>query len=86
MIAPVLLYLASLGLRLWSAIARPDQASCPRAPGWWINGVRPSGEYECLLTRGDNDDPAVASLSGRIHCDPGTAPRVVDERHVRCRR
>ena len=64
------------------AIVYPVAATCP--PHAWVNGITPDGRYECLLTVGDNDDPPVEITTGKLHCTPGTSPRVIDAHHVRC--
>lgn len=80
--------LASACLLVWALATHPHRAQCPR--GWFVNGVRPSGSFECLRDR----DPSAGerapsgghdSISGRIMCDaPSFMPRVRDERTVSC--
>jgi hypothetical protein len=44
--APLLWWLASWLLRLYCAVARPRELTCP--PHTWLpNGIRPSGEFAC---------------------------------------
>lgn len=66
------------------AIMQPHMASCP--PRYWVNGIRPDGRYECLLTVGDNDDPAIDTIAGKLSCPPDTTPIVVSFQHVACKR
>jgi hypothetical protein len=95
MIPPVLLWLASLLLRVVCAIARPSSMRCP--PHWWPNGIRTDGTFACAqpLT-GDPDrdgtygtqDVSVEPdgvLDGRIYCDDGEQPCVTwNGSAVRC--
>ena len=72
----------------------PSRATCDR--GWYVDGIRPSGRYDCRrapigddvrLPSGLVEDRSVQSpgvLDGRIFCTTGQ-PRVVDERTVECR-
>lgn len=76
--------IAALFGPLLALLVAPREATCP--PEHWINGVRPDGRYECLLTRGDDDSPAIARTSGSIRCTPDEQPIVVDFRRARCRR
>lgn len=69
-----------------------SRGTCP--PGWSVNGVRPTGAYECLGPLhppgcGEPDEtspPCVrpAVKAGRIYCTNGTRPIVVDHRTVGC--
>ena len=69
-----------------------SRASCP--PGWSVNGIRPSGEYECLgelrppgCGEPDATSPPCmrpASSRGRLYCTGGTIPIVVDHKTVGC--
>lgn len=76
--------------------ATPLERHCPE-PGWYLNGVRPSGAYQCLPVLGDPErdlDDArerrvfadERALEGRIHCTGGARPIVVDYRTVGCQR
>jgi hypothetical protein len=90
----VVCLLATIVLLCWSLVVRPSGAQCP--PRWYVNGVRPSGEYECRPAPGgdpDSDgtfgrpditpfDPSV--IVGRVRCRHGQAPIVIDERTVAC--
>ena len=67
-----------------ASIAQPRAASCP--PHAWINGITPDGSFSCLLTKGDNDSPAVETTTGRLWCGTGERPLVVDYRRARCTR
>ncbi len=85
--SPLLLWLAGM-------LTRPTSAEC--RPGFYVNGVRPSGTTECIeAPRGNGADECVrgkpctfADDAPRypiaIVCAAGTAPRVIDARHVRC--
>ena len=77
------------------ALLAPAIARCP--PGWYVNGVRPSGIYECrpVLGRPERDiSDARARLesgdsraiTGRLRCTGGDSPVVIDSRTVGCRR
>ena len=78
---------ATLWLFVWALAAHPDHAKCP--PSWFVNGVRPSGVYECLRDR-DPEAPDRTtsdghdSIRGRIVCSPTFMPTVRDERSVAC--
>lgn len=79
--------LVTLWLFVWALAAHPDHAKCP--PHWFVNGVRPSGSYECLRDRGpelDERAPSAGhdSITGRISCSPSFMPIVRDERSVAC--
>lgn len=84
------LFIASLAARLLA----PTAATC--GPLHWLNGVRPSGEYECrhapvgddsIGPHGEYDTssqpPGV--IHGRIYCTGRTRPVVIDERRAACR-
>lgn len=87
--------LSSVALR-WSAVTRPTTAMCPA--GWYLNGVRPSGQYECRRApvgdplydgAGGYSDRTVDRpgwLVGQVWCKRGVRPIVVDERTVGCQR
>ncbi len=98
MIPPLVLLLASLLLRLWSALVRPTHAACPQ--GYWVNGIRPSGITDCIEVPGpdtaDTDcgkqgrcsgnGPALARLPLAIHCPSGRIAVVTKApREVGCR-
>lgn len=77
----------SLWLFMWAAAARPDHAQCPAR--WFVNGIRPSGVFECLRDRAPNAGERAPSgghdsISGRITCGPSFMPTVRDERSVAC--
>lgn len=67
---------------------------CPK--GWHHEGVRPSGEYECIPQPVGPDWPGYSfpdrsvvppgRLRSRIYCTGGSQPVVVDERTVGCQR
>jgi hypothetical protein len=94
-VTSVLCLIITLALLCWTIAAHPSGAQCP--PRWYVNGVRPSGAYECrpaVTADPDNDgtwghrdvtpyDPAV--IRGQIYCEAGTRSVVIDERTVACR-
>ena len=72
--------------------ALPSSASCP--PGFYLDGVHPSGEYTCR-SKPPADDPiaerrgiiaqdAATELHGRIACAAGELAYASDFRHVGC--
>lgn len=77
----------SIGLLCWSMATRPAVARCP--VGAYVNGVRPSGAYECR--RAPGGDPLYDGAAGypdravdrpgwyigRIYCTGGSHPIVV---------
>jgi hypothetical protein len=76
----------SLVILLLVAIAvSPRRAECPR--GYWLNGVRPSGAFECVRDGRpelDNEHSDLHRVSGRLDCLPSFMPIVVDDRHAAC--
>jgi hypothetical protein len=84
---------ASVILMLVCLIVQPTRASCP--PGWYVDGARPSGEYDCRRVPTGDDErlpsgivvdhttqpPGV--LDGRIFC-PNGSPRVLNASTVAC--
>lgn len=71
----------------------PTRASCPA--GWWVEGIRPSGAYDCLSPVppccGDATGPCekipcpkLDRIDGRIYCTGGSIPIVVDNATVGC--
>lgn len=88
--------LASVLLLCCAAATRPRVAWCP--PDWYVNGVRPSGLYECRRAPGgeplydgaagypDRTVDRPGWLVGRIYCTGGSRPVVVTERVVGCQR
>jgi hypothetical protein len=93
--APLLWWLASWLLRLYCAVARPRELTCP--PHTWLpNGIRPSGEFACAPaltgdvrrdgaggTRDDSVQPE-GEIGGRIWCAAGEQAVVMGERRVGC--
>jgi hypothetical protein len=68
-----------------------SRGKCP--VDWSVNGVRPTGSYECLgplKPRGCGESaispPCMrpASSLGRIYCTGGSQPIVIDHRTVGC--
>ncbi len=76
-------------------LVKPTHVICPA--GWYVNGVRPSGQTECLpvpsgfeeLTdRGivDHSIEPPGYVRVRIYCTGGMRPIVVDQRTIGCQR
>lgn len=77
----------SVALLCCSAVRRPAAARCP--VGWYVNGVRPTGVYECRRAPGGN--PLYDGAAGypdrtvdrpgwyrsRVYCTGGARPIVV---------
>lgn len=88
--------LGALGSILCLCAAMALHPTSARCPVGWVNGVRPSGRFECRVTIGPDCDmrgdrtcpevPDVGGVAGRIYCEPGDRPLVIDERTVACRR
>jgi hypothetical protein len=88
--------IASVIALCWSMAAHPRRARCPA--GWYVNGIRATGEFECVRTPGGDvlydgaggyPDRAVdlpGRLSGRIYCTSGSLPIVVSDHAVGCMR
>jgi len=74
--------IATVVMLCCAAATRPQRARC--APGWYVNGIRPSGRFECRRV----DAPGV--IRGRLFCTNGTHPIVVltdrEARTVGCQR
>lgn len=95
-VGDVVSLLATIALLCISMVMRPTHARCPI--GWYVNGVRPSGGFQCLRApTGDPDydgtwghpDRTIdhpGDLRGRIYCTGGATPIVVDDRAVGCMR
>lgn len=67
-----------------ASFVRPTRATCPSGR-WWVNGIRPSGEFSCMRTLDvEGEGPSDAELAGRLYC-MGTIPVVVSEHAVECR-
>lgn len=96
MIPPLLIWLAGALLRVIAAIARPRVATCP--PGYYVEGVRPSGETTCVSTWDPRPDDTkspegchhgvleVPRLPTRVWCEPAELAVVINERTVGCRK
>lgn len=79
-----------------STFGCPDHARC--VAGWYLNGVRPSGEFECRPVLGDAasdlDDARARrdfhderAVRGRIYCTGGSHPVIgADGASVGCQR
>lgn len=72
------------------AVLQPTRVRCPH--GWWVNGVRPSGAFECRKTPRSIVTPSAAEvheidsdwmIAGDLYCGE-QLPIVVDERTVGC--
>lgn len=81
----------SAALLTCSAVTQPSSARCPA--GWYLNGVRQTGVYECRRAPGGAPDRTVDRLGwyrSRVWCTGGTRPIVVLEdreaRTVGCQR
>lgn len=65
-------------IALCTAMAtQPRHAHCP--PGWYVDGVRPTGSYTCHrppIGGEDADPPPPGSIQGRIYCTGGSSPIV----------
>lgn len=72
-------------LLLVAFVFSPRRAECPR--GYWINGVRPSGSFECVRDARpelDNEHSELHHVEGKLDCPPSFMPIVVDDRHAAC--
>ena len=79
-----------------SMATQPTRARCPA--DWYVNGIRPTGSFECRRAPGGNPDHDGTSgrpdmtidlpgvVLGRIYCTGGAHPVVVNERAVGCQR
>lgn len=66
-----------------ASFVRPQRARCPDR--FWVNGIRPSGEFSCLRALDvEGEGPPDSELAGRLYCT-GTIPVVVSEHAVECR-
>lgn len=95
MIPPVIVFIAALLLQLWDLIFRPSSARCP--PGWFAEGVRPSGLTSCRPSPpancGEpvppNDQPCPEDkrvIERKIYCTGGMRPVQIGERVIGCQR
>lgn len=88
MIADVLAVLVSIALLSIACAMRPIHGRCPAS--WWVDGVRPSGEYRCAYSADDRDWPTIdawpVEIESRIYCTGGARPIVVNARSVGCQR
>lgn len=78
---------ATIVAMLASTLTEPQRAHCPR--GYYVNGVRPSGQYECRQSPpADDNAPDEIGLyySARVYCTGGTHPIVVSYHTVGCQR
>lgn len=75
----------------------PDHAQC--APGWYVEGVRPTGVTTCVYAPPGGCGDAAGTPAEQmacvyeerryaiaVYCTNGTHPIVVDERTVGCQR
>lgn len=76
-----------------SSLLRPTHATCP--PGWYVEGVRPSGATQCRPAPPqrcgepvppDNAPcpPDARAIRIEIHCTNGQLPIVIGSRTVGC--
>ena len=84
---------ATVAILCRGAVTRPRRARCPL--GWYVEGIRPSGSFDCRRRPGGDPlydgaggypDRAVdrpGAIGGRIYC-AGDRPIVVDARTVGC--
>lgn len=84
-------------LLLTGHLVRLDHEPQPCPVGWYVNGVRQNGMYECLPVLGDPDKD-LEDAKHRIyiederrtwdviHCTGGTHPVVTGQRTVGCQR
>lgn len=75
----------TIALLLFAMVVRPVRARC--RPGWYVNGVRPSGVYECRPVLGRPEDDLLdavrrtvleqdqRAIRGRVYCTGGATPR-----------
>lgn len=75
-------YLISCILLVAAAWNHPTSAACPSAKGWFVNGVRPDGNFSCLH---DADTGIDHELDNRIYCGTDELAIVTSERTVTCR-
>lgn len=90
-LADLLGAIVTLALLCYATTCRPDHASC--WPGWYVNGIRPSGVYECRRVPGgdqlydgaggypDRTVDRPGWYRGEIVCTGGRYPVVVLARH-----
>lgn len=93
-ISPLLLYLTSLVIRIYSAITQPRVARCPDGFALLL-GVPPHGETECVSTwdprpddtkgRCEHEHWDAGRLPMRVWCEPDELAVVIDDRTVDCR-
>lgn len=88
---PVITIVALAGI----AVYRCDRGVCQL--GWYVNGVKPSGDYECRPALGDPDRDLEDALERRnirdersirsaVYCTGGMHPVVVSSSVVGCQR
>jgi hypothetical protein len=77
--------LLTIAVMTVASLVQPRRARCP--DGMYVNGVRPSGAFECRIApKLKHEAPPDSELGGRIYCTGGTRPIVVDYRTVGCQR
>lgn len=100
MIIDILGPVVSIALIAIACVMHPvrhiTRAQCP--PTMFVNGIRPSGFFQCLpKPGGDPDDDGIighpdlaadpdGELYGRLWCTGGSHPIIVDSRTVGCQR
>lgn len=76
--------LVTIVLLCWAMATHPRTARCPTA--WYVDGVRPSGLYECRPALDDVVPQNDAAVRGLIYCTGGARPIVTGPRTVGCQR
>jgi hypothetical protein len=61
-----------------AALARPTMSVCPR--GWFVEGVRPTGETRCIRPDTTKRIPV------QVYCTRGTVPIAIGDDTVACTR
>jgi hypothetical protein len=88
--------IGSIAILCCAMVTQPRVARCPG--GWYVNGIRPTGSFECRRIPGGNPDfdgtwgrpdrsfERVGALQGQLYCTGGTRPIVRNETTVGCQR
>lgn len=80
------LFLSVVILTIAAFVLSPQRAQC--SPGWFVDGIRPSGSFECLRDRdptaGNESSRGHDVLEGKLDCAPSFMPVVLDDRRVAC--
>lgn len=87
MLIEYLCTMASLLVICAAMVCHPQRARCPVS--WYVNGIRPSGRFECLRVPGGDPEydgtwgrpnrsiDYPGSIEGQLHCTNGMHPIVV---------